>query len=47
MHSKPIFFDPTGQRGSFLSWVIRIGTVAVALIGVVFVILLTAMSRRS
>ncbi len=41
MHSKPIFFDPTGQRGSFLSWIIRIGTVAVALIGVVFVILLT------
>jgi cellulose synthase/poly-beta-1,6-N-acetylglucosamine synthase-like glycosyltransferase/peptidoglycan/xylan/chitin deacetylase (PgdA/CDA1 family)/spore germination protein YaaH len=41
MHTKPVFFDPTGHRGSFLSWTIRIGTVVVALVGVIFIVLLT------
>lgn len=40
MRTKPIFFDPTGRRASWISWIMRIGTAAVAVVGVVFVILL-------
>jgi cellulose synthase/poly-beta-1,6-N-acetylglucosamine synthase-like glycosyltransferase/peptidoglycan/xylan/chitin deacetylase (PgdA/CDA1 family) len=40
MRTKPIFFDPTGRRASMISWTMRIGTAAVAVICVVFVVLL-------
>jgi peptidoglycan-N-acetylglucosamine deacetylase len=40
MRTKPIFFDPTGRRASFVSWAVRIATAAVAVICVVFIVLL-------
>jgi hypothetical protein len=40
MRTKPIFFDPTGRRASWISWSVRISTAAVAVVCVVFVILL-------
>src|SRR5579883_923780 len=40
MRTKPIFFDPTGRRASWISWTMRIGTALVAAICVVFVVLL-------
>jgi peptidoglycan-N-acetylglucosamine deacetylase len=40
MRTKPIFFDPTGRRASWISWAVWIGTVSVAVVCVLFIILL-------
>ncbi|MFZ0558920.1 MAG: glycosyltransferase [Methylovirgula sp.] len=40
MRTKPVFFDPTGRRASWISWTMRIGTAAVAVVCVIFVVLL-------